>query len=144
MKKLRGLTALVLGAAVVPVSMVSAGVASADGDSYAGQKYSDASSALSDAGLKGVIATREGDSLSDDDCIVTHSQKAPWIKGDDFSPVTDTVLLFLDCSAAVATATTPGNSAASPEGRAAIAAAKAQAAQDQATAAANQPTKGKG
>ncbi|MBS1694390.1 MAG: hypothetical protein JST91_19415 [Actinobacteria bacterium] len=123
--------------------MLGAGVASAD--SYAGQKYSDVTSALGDAGLTGVIATREGDSLSNDDCIVTHSQQAPWIKGDDFSPVTDTVLLYLDCSAAVATASTPGNSAASPEGRAAIAAAKAQAAQDQATAAANQAQpKGKG
>lgn len=143
MKKLRGLTALVLGSAAVPVSMLSAGVAAADGDSYAGQKYSDVSSALGDAGLKGVIATKEGDTVADDDCVVTHSQKAPWMKGDDFSPVTDTVLLFLDCSAQVATAKTPGNSAASPEGRAAIAAAKQQAQQDQATAAANQ-TKGKG
>ena len=25
-----------------------------------------------------------GDTLSDDDCIVTHSQSAPWIKGDSF------------------------------------------------------------
>ncbi len=40
--------------------------------------------------------------LSDDDCIVTHSQSAPWIKGDDFAPVTDTVLVNLNCNATVA------------------------------------------
>jgi hypothetical protein len=134
--KLRGLAALTAGAAVVPMMMLSSGVAAAD--DYAGQKYSDASSALADAGLTGVIATREGDTVPDSDCVVTHSQQAPWLKGDDFSPVTDTVLLYLDCSASVATAKTPGNSAASPEGRAALAAAKQQAQQDQATAAANQ------
>jgi hypothetical protein len=65
--------------------------------------------------------------LTDDDCIVTHSQSAPWIKGDDFAPVTDTVLVYLNCNATVATAKDPGNSAASPEGKAAIADAKKKA-----------------
>lgn len=66
-------------------------------DDYAGQKYSDVTSALADSNLTGVIATRSGD-LLDDDCKVTSSEKAPWIKGDDFAPVTDTVLLNLDCN----------------------------------------------
>jgi hypothetical protein len=52
--------------------------------------------------------------------MVTHSQSAPWIKGDSFAPVTDTVLVYLNCNATVATAKDPGNSAGSPEGRAAI------------------------
>ena len=65
-------------------------------------------------------------------------EKAPWLKGDDFAPVSDTVLLYLNCNATVASATTPGNSAASPEGRAAIEKAKEEAAQDQSTAAADQ------
>ena len=43
--------------------------------------------------------SRAGDTLSDDDCIVTHSQSAPWIKGDSFAPVTDTVLVYLNCNA---------------------------------------------
>ncbi|HEX3286926.1 MAG TPA: hypothetical protein VHT50_20305 [Mycobacterium sp.] len=116
------------------------GVAAAD--DYAGQKYSDATSKLSDANLKGVIASRTGDILDDSDCIVTSSEKAPWIKGDDFSPVTDTVLLNLNCNATVASATQAGNSAGSPEGRAAIAAAQQQAQQDQAQATAD-TTKGK-
>jgi hypothetical protein len=98
------------------------GVAAAD--DYAGQTYGDASSAIADAGKKAVIASRAGDTLSDDKCVVTHSQSAPWVKGDDFAPVTDTVLVYLNCNATVASAKDPGNSAGSPEGRAAIAAAK--------------------
>lgn len=131
---------MVLGACVVPLGALATGVASAD--DYAGQKYSDAQSALADAGMKGVVATRSGDSEADDDCVVTSSEKAPWLKGDNFAPVTDTVLLNLNCSASVATAKTPGNSAASPEGRAAIAAAKQQAEQEQQQAEADQ-AKGK-
>jgi hypothetical protein len=133
---MKKLIALSVGALLVPMAVAGAGVATAD--DYAGKTYSDVSSALSGAGLKGVVATREGSALSTDQCVVTRSEKAPWIKGDKFGAVTDTVLLFLNCNAAVASATTPGNSAASPEGRAAIAAANAAAAQGQATAAANQ------
>ncbi|CDO27665.1 PASTA domain-containing protein [Mycolicibacterium porcinum] len=132
--------AMVLGTSAVPIGALATGVASAD--DYAGQKYSDAQSALADAGMKGVVATRSGDSEADDDCVVTSSEKAPWLKGDNFAPVTDTVLLNLNCSASVATAKTPGNSAASPEGRAAIAAAKQQAEQEQQQAEADQ-AKGK-
>lgn len=131
---------MVLGTSAVPIGALATGVASAD--DYAGQKYSDAQSALADAGMKGVVATRSGDSEADDDCVVTSSEKAPWLKGDNFAPVTDTVLLNLNCSASVATAKTPGNSAASPEGRAAIAAAKQQAEQEQQQAEADQ-AKGK-
>src|SRR6478736_1873934 len=109
------------------VSMTFLGWGGAAADGYSGQTYSDASKAISDAGKKAVIASRAGDTLSDDDCIVTHSQSAPWIKGDDFSPVSDTVLVYLNCNATVATAKDPGNSAGSPEGRAAIAAAQQQA-----------------
>jgi hypothetical protein len=68
--------------------------------------------------------------LSDDDCIVSHSQSAPWIKGDAFAAVTDTVLVYLNCNATVASAKDPGNSAGSPEGRAAIQAAQDKAAKD--------------
>ena len=111
------------------------GVAAAD--DYAGQKYSDVTSKLSDANLTGVIATRSGDLLADDDCMVTSSEKAPWIKGDDFSPVTDTVLLNLNCNAGIASAKQAGNSAGSTEGKAAVAAAQEQAQQDQDQAAAD-------
>src|ERR1700742_122740 len=114
-----------LGAAALITAMVHASPAHAD--DYAGKTYSDASSALSDAGLKGVIANRFGDALAQDQCVVTRSQNASWLKGDHFSSVADTVLLYLNCNATVASANQPGNSVASPEGRAAL-----QAAQDQA------------
>jgi hypothetical protein len=117
-----------VGATVVSMAFFGTGTAAAD--DYAGQKYSDASSAISSAGKKAVIASRAGDTLSDDDCIVSHSQSAPWIKGDSFAPVTDTVLVYLNCNATVASAKQPGNSAGSPEGRAAIQTAQDQAAKD--------------
>ena len=126
----------VVGVTVMSIATAGTGVAAAD--DYAGKTYADASSALSGASLKGVIAGRVGDTLPTDQCVVTHSEKAPWIKGNNFNAVTDTVLLYLNCNATVASATSPGNSAASPEGRAAIAAANAAAAKEQATAAANQ------
>ena len=132
---------LIVRAGVVGVTVMSiatAGIGVAAADDYAGKTYADASSALSGAKLKGVIAGRVGDTLPNDQCVVTRSEKAPWLKGDKFAAVTDTVLLYLNCNATVASTTSPGNSAASAEGRAAIAAAKAAAAKDQATAAVNQ------
>ena len=130
-----------IGAGLIAMAAVSTivstpGIAAAD--DYAGQKYSDVMSKLGDSDLTGVIATRAGDLVDDDDCVVTSSEKAPWIKGDDFSPVTDTVLLNLNCNAGVASAKTAGNSKASPEGKAAIAAAKQEEQQEQAKAAADQ------
>ncbi|WP_163663419.1 hypothetical protein [Mycolicibacterium alvei] len=135
MKKLIA-AAMVVGASAVPIGVLATGIAAAD--DYAGKKYSDVQSELAAAGMKGVVAARSGDSLSDDDCVVTHSEKAHWHKGDNFAPVTDTELLDLNCNAAVASAKTPGNSAASPEGRAAIAEAKQQAEKEQQQAAAGQ------
>ena len=128
--------AVVVVASAVPMAILGTGVAAAD--DYTGQTYADASSAISDAGQKAVIATRAGDTVPDDKCVVTHSEQAPWIKGDDFSPVTDTVLVNLNCNATVATAKDPGNSAASPEGRAAIKEAKEEAAKKAADAKAAQ------
>jgi hypothetical protein len=109
-------------ATAAPMAILATGIAAAS-DDYAGKTYVDAQSALTDGKLKGVIAGRVGDILSDDKCIVTRSEKAPWIKGDKFAAVSDTVLLFLNCNGTVASPATPGNSAASPEGRAAIASA---------------------
>ncbi len=124
MKKVGVYVTTTLGAAVVSMAFFGTGIAAAD--DYSGQTYGDASKAISDAGKKAVIASRAGDTLTDDQCTVTHSQSAPWIKGNDFAPVTDTVLVYLNCNATVATNKDPGNSAASPEGRAAIAAAQKQ------------------
>jgi hypothetical protein len=122
MKKLGIYAAGTLGVTAVTMALFGTGVAAAD--DYAGQTYGDASAAISDAGKKPVVTTRSGDSLPDEKCVVTSSQSAPWIKGDDFAPVSDTVLVNLNCNATVASATKSGNSAASPEGRAALQAAK--------------------
>ena len=128
MRKLGVYATTAVGATVLSMAVFGTGIAAAD--DYAGQTYGDASKSISGAGKKAVIASRSGDTLSDDDCIVSHSQSAPWIKGDSFAPVTDTVLVYLNCNATVASAKEPGNSAGSPEGRAAIQAAKDKAAKD--------------
>ncbi|CAN5300974.1 hypothetical protein BH09ACT8_BH09ACT8_21830 [soil metagenome] len=113
---------VVLGVLVVPAaalaSLVAFGSGTAAADDYAGKSYADASSAIGDAGQKVVIAARVGDQDAQDDCVVSHSQMAPWIKGDSFSPVTDTVLVYLNCDAKLASNKAPGNSLASPEGQA--------------------------
>jgi hypothetical protein len=115
-------------AALSALAITASGVAGAAGTDVTGQKYSDAQSALSSAGLKPVVETVVGDQLAWPDCVVTRAQKrtaqpAPNSSG----TATNEMLVSLNCEAGIATATKPGNSAASPEGRAAAAAA-AQAA----------------
>ena len=131
---------VVLGVLGVPavalVSLMAFGTGTAAADDYAGQSYSAASSAISTAGQKVVIAAKVGDQDAEGDCVVSHSQKAPWLKGDAFTPVTDTVLVYLNCDAKLASNKAPGNSLASPEGQAEkatedAAAAKAAAAQNE-------------
>lgn len=134
--RIKALAAGVVTMTALSTMVLTPGIAAAD--DYAGQKYSDVTSALADSDLTGVIATRSGDLVDDDDCVVTSSEKAPWIKGDDFAPVTDTVLLNLNCNAGVASVKASGNSKASPEGKAAMAEAQKEAQQEQAQAAADQ------
>ena len=117
MKKSMVLSAGTAVAASALMALFGTGVAAAD--DYAGQTYADASSAASDAGQEVIVASRVGDFLTQDECIVTSSQAAPFIHGDDFVHVTDTVQFNLNCTGAYATATNPGASVASPEGRAA-------------------------
>lgn len=127
MTKLIRSAAGVTGLAAVSLALFGSGIAAAD--DYAGQTYSDASGAIDKAGQKAVIAGSVGSVLAQTDCIVTRSQQADWLKGSNFSPVTDTVLLWLNCNAKLATAGTPGNSLASPEGRAEKAAEDQKAAE---------------
>jgi hypothetical protein len=91
-----------------------------------GQKYSDAAAQLSTASLSVVVSTTVGDSVARPSCIVTHQEsrtEAP-PENTGASPVSQ-VLISLNCGAPVASATSSGNSAASPEGRAAASAASA-------------------
>jgi hypothetical protein len=122
---------IVIGSGAIGALAVSAllggGVASAD--DYAGQTYSDASSAASDAGQTVVIAARTGDKLAQDDCIVERSQSAPFASANDGVHVDSTVQFYLNCNGGYATATTPGTSLGSQEGREAKAAADEAAAE---------------
>lgn len=88
-----------------------------------GQKYSDASSSLSSAGYTPIVSVTVGDHLNRPDCVVVHQQDRtakppPNSRGSN----TKQTLVALNCDAPVASATTPGNSLGSPEGRAAKAA----------------------
>ncbi|MEN4477412.1 hypothetical protein [Mycolicibacterium cosmeticum] len=121
MKKLIVLGSGTVGALAAATALFGTGVAAAD--DYAGQTYSDASSAAGDAGQTVVVAARVGDKLDQGDCIVTRSQTAPFASANDGAHVSNTVQFYLNCNGGVATATNPGASVASPEGRAAKAAA---------------------
>jgi hypothetical protein len=118
-------------AASALMALFGTGVASAD--DYAGQTYADASSAASDAGLDVIVASRVGDQVEQDECIVTSSQGAPFLHGDDFARVENTVMFNLNCNAGYASATDPGPSVASPAGREAKAAAEEAAAEEEAS-----------
>jgi hypothetical protein len=112
------------------MALFGTGVAAAD--DYAGQTYSDASAAASDAGQTVVVAARVGDKLSQDECLVTRSQTAPFASADDGAHVSDQVQFYLNCNGGYASATNPGASVASPEGREAKAAADQAAAEEEA------------
>jgi hypothetical protein len=67
----------VVGVTVMSIATAGTGVAAAD--DYAGKTYADASSALSGASLKGVIAGRVGDTLPTDQWRMS---RVSWIFGD--------------------------------------------------------------
>jgi hypothetical protein len=115
--------------------VVAAGPAqAASSPTVVGQKYSDAKGALAGAGYHIVVSTTVGDELARDDCVVTHQQDRTVPPPENTgASATKQTLLSLNCDAAVASATKPGNSLASPEGRAAEAAAKAAKASATAT-----------
>lgn len=98
----------VFGTAMALLIMAS-GISSAD---YSGQTYGTAVQQINSWGGKAVIASVVGDQLAIDDCIVT-SSKNPKSNGGG------TIQLHLNCNAALAIPGSPGNSAASPEGKAA-------------------------
>ena len=112
-------------AAFAALGLAGSGVAVADsGPDVTGQKYSDAQSALSGAGLTPVVEATVGDQKAWPDCVVTRAQKRTVQPPPDSSgSATTQMLVSLNCEAPIASAAAPGNSAASPEGRAAVAAA---------------------
>jgi pyruvate/2-oxoglutarate dehydrogenase complex dihydrolipoamide acyltransferase (E2) component len=116
-------------AASALMALFGTGVAAAD--DYAGNTYSDAASAASNAGLSVIVAARVGDKLDQDECVVTRSQTSPFTSADDGSHRDGEVQFYLNCNGGYASATNPGASLASPEGREAKAAADEAAAEEQ-------------
>lgn len=118
------LTAL-FAAATTTVSL-GAGIAAALPDKASavpdvvGQTYADAKQTIGTAGLNPVIATRVGGRADEDQCIVTNAWFHTTVTQRYEKPEYDEVMLALNCAAAVATPGSPGNSAASPEGREAL------------------------
>ena len=127
-----------IGAAGVALGLFGAGVASAAPD-VVGMTYGDAVSTIEDGGGSAKISVTVGDRQDAmGDCLVTNAVDAPFTRYNDgeAAHADGEVLLALNCNRGAATATTPGASAASPEGRdfqakAEEAAAAAQNEQDQ-------------
>ena len=117
------------------LGLFGAGIASAAPD-VVGMTYGDAVSAIEEEGSTAKIAVTVGDRQDAmGDCLVTNATDAPFVRdvGDgEFGHADSEVMLTLNCNRGAATATTPGASMGSPEGREFQAAAEEQAAAEQA------------
>lgn len=135
MKKLILIGAGSLGTAAAAMALCGTGIASAAPD-VVGKTYAEASQAISEDGGTATIATRVGDRLTEDECLVTGAWDAPFYRavsqGAEFAE--GEVLVSINCNPGVATSSTPGHSTLSPLGRAAIEQAEEQQAEEQALA----------
>ena len=121
------------GVAIGALGLFGAGTASAAPD-VVGMTYGDAVSKIEDGGGTAKISVTVGDRQDAmGDCLVTNATDAPFVRdtGGSFGHADSEVLLALNCNRGAATATTPGASAASPEGRAFTAKAEEAAAAQQ-------------
>jgi hypothetical protein len=119
------------GIAMGALGLFGAGAASAAPD-VVGMTYGDAVTKIEDGGGTAKIAVTVGDrQAAMGDCLVTSATDAPFVRdsGGSFGHADSEVLLALNCNRGAATATTPGASAASPEGKDFTAKADAAAAQ---------------
>lgn len=107
----------VAGASVALLATGS-GLAVADNDPLIGKTYGDAVAAVSNWGnTTAVIDTVVGGRLSTDDCFVSSWRRANFLDIGGAKRPGSTVLMNINCNAAVASAGSPGASAGSPEGR---------------------------
>ena len=113
-KKLLVLGAGACGAAAIALTLVGAGVATAD-DQVVGQTYKDAKAAIGQMGLTPVVATTVGDRKDWDDCIVTSANKAPFLD-ESGNKTGNQMLVNLNCYAKYSTGNWPGFSVAEPGG----------------------------
>ena len=117
MKKLTVLFGAATG--VAAIVSVGAGVAASAPD-VVGQTYREAKNTIQGTGASVVIATRTGGLAEVDKCIVTQAWDKPSVTQPRQPKGPDAVWVALNCNAAVASAGSPGNSAAGPEGRQAL------------------------
>jgi beta-lactam-binding protein with PASTA domain len=108
-------------AAAASAAVLSAGSAAAAPD-VVGQTYNDAKQTIQQTGATAIIATRTGSVADESSCVVTNAWDKSQVTGGRNQP-SEQVMVALNCNASVATAGSPGNSAASPEGRQALASA---------------------
>jgi hypothetical protein len=124
---------IVLGAgpavavAAASAALFGAGVAAAAPD-VVGQTYADAVEAIEEGGDTVVVASRVGDKLEQDECIVTNAWDSSFLRID----ASDTqVNLALNCAGSYASATNPGTSVQHPLGREAKTQAEEEAAEQE-------------
>jgi beta-lactam-binding protein with PASTA domain len=119
---------MLVASAATAVALLGTGVAQASAPDVVGQKYSDAQSAISGAGLTPVVSTTVGDQKAWPDCLVTNTvERTVPAPENSAGSATQQLLVSLNCDDGEANAKTPGFSAASPEGKAAKASADAAA-----------------
>ena len=130
MRKLIVIGASALGAAGMAMALVGQGVAGADTLSdVTGKYYGQAKQVLAQAGLTPIVATRVGDVVTDDNCVIDRIQHANFTNGTG-SAAGAQVYVYLNCYANVSSNLRPGYSRQSELGRAAY--ESAQQAQQQA------------
>lgn len=128
-----GASIAVVGAAAIVQAASPAQAKSSP--SVVGQKYSDASGALSKAGYTVIVEDTIGDKVDRADCIVTWQQDRSVPPPQNTSAsATNQTLVALNCYAPLASAKSAGNSLGSPAGQAAAASAAAAAASSSAAA----------
>jgi hypothetical protein len=112
--------AALTGTAAAAMLLLGSGVAQAgSAPNVVGQKYSDASSAISGAGFSTVVSTTVGDQKAWPDCLVSNQVERTVPPPENSSgSATNQILVSLNCYSATASAKAPGYSAASPEAKA--------------------------
>jgi hypothetical protein len=105
------------GAAILLVTMLGTGVASAD--ALTGLTYDEAAAKISGWNGEPVIGTVNGDQVETDDCIVTSWQKSMFLDSSGDNSRSNEFVVHLNCNNRLASPGHPGNSLMTPEGAAA-------------------------
>lgn len=114
-----------VGAAVLSMTILGSGVASAD-DGLTGSSYGEASAWISSHNGTSVVGTVSGDQVEKGNCIVASWHKSIFLDSSGDNTRSGEYVLNLNCNNPLASPGKPGNSAMSPAG------VKAKAEQEQA------------